>query len=186
MESSLAAEPCLHRGCDCRLPTVNCQTKDTLVHLEHSFAVQVDWTGNRGTGTSDYKAYGREHVLSTEGAPDIVGSSDTVFRGDADRWNPEEMLIGALAQCHLLSYLHVAASHGVVVTAYRDEAVGTMEQTRNGGGHFTSVTLKPVVTISSDDADLALRLHAEASTKCFIAASMNFPVGHEPTILMGS
>jgi organic hydroperoxide reductase OsmC/OhrA len=156
------------------------------VHLEHSYAIQVNWTGNRGTGTSDYKSYGRDHVISAAGKASISGSSDPVFRGDADRWNPEEMLIAALAQCHLLSYLHVAASHGVVVVAYRDEAFGVMEQTRDGGGHFTSVTLKPVVTISSDDVDLALRIHAEASTKCFIAASMNFPVNHEPTILRGS
>jgi len=186
METSLAVETIQHSGYNCRAATVNCQTKDIVVHLEHSYAVQVDWTGNRGTGTSDYKSYGRDHVISTEGTVDIAGSSDTVFRGDADRWNPEEMLLGALAQCHLLSYLHVAASHGVIVTAYRDEAVGTMEQTRDGGGHFTSVTLRPVVTIAGDNVDLALQLHAEASTKCFIASSMNFPVGHEPTILRGS
>jgi organic hydroperoxide reductase OsmC/OhrA len=168
---------------------VNCQqsqTKDAFVNLEHSYAVQLNWTGNRGTGTSDYRAYGRDHVLSSVGKSSIEGSSDVVFHGDADRWNPEEMLIGALSQCHLLSYLHVAAANGVVVVAYRDEAFGTMEQTRDGGGHFTSVTLKPVVTIASDDVDLALRLHAEASKKCFIASSMNFPVGHEPTILRGS
>jgi organic hydroperoxide reductase OsmC/OhrA len=71
-----------------------------------------------------------------------------------------------------------------VVIDYTDSAVGTMEQTANGGGHFVSATLRPRVTIAGGDADLALRLHAEASTKCFIAASVNFPVGHEPTIVV--
>lgn len=154
------------------------------MHLEHHFALELEWTGNRGTGTSDYKSYGREHIVSAEGKHPIEGSSDRVFRGNAERWNPEEMLIAALSQCHLLSYLHVAASHGVVVTAYTDAATGTMEQTGNGGGHFTSVTLRPLVTIAGGDSALALSLHEEASEKCFIAASVNFPVLHEPQIVI--
>ena len=154
------------------------------MQLEHSYAVTVEWTGNRGTGTSDYRAYGRDHTITSGANGSIDGSSDTVFHGDAGRWNPEQMLLAALSQCHLLSYLHVAASHGVVVVGYRDDAVGTMEQTRDGGGRFTSVTLRPVVTIDGDNADLALHLHAEASTKCFIAASVNFPVEHQPSTLL--
>jgi organic hydroperoxide reductase OsmC/OhrA len=30
----------------------------------------------------------------------------------------------------------------------------------------------------------ALALHHEASTKCFIAASVNFPVLHEPRVVL--
>jgi organic hydroperoxide reductase OsmC/OhrA len=156
------------------------------MHLEHHFATTLEWTGNRGSGTSDYKSYGRDHIVSAEGKHSIEGSSDRVFRGDADRWNPEEMLIAALSQCHLMSYLHVAASHGVVVVAYADAATGTMEQTSNGGGHFTSVTLRPHVTIEGGDIAIAQALHAEASEKCFIAASVNFPVLHEPTTVLRS
>ena len=151
---------------------------------EHHFAISLEWTGNRGTGTSDYKAYGRDHVVYAEGKHEISGSSDRVFPGDADRWNPEALLIAALSQCHLLSYLHVAASNGVVVTDYTDNATGVMEQKVDGGGHFTGVTLRPVVTISAGDPDLALSLHHGASLKCFIANSMNFPVAHEPRVIV--
>ncbi|MES2093983.1 MAG: OsmC family protein [Actinomycetota bacterium] len=153
------------------------------MNLEHHFAVSLEWTGNRGTGTSAYRAYGRDHIVRAEGKHEISGSSDRVFHGDAARWNPEEMLIAALSQCHLLSYLHVAASNGVIVTDYTDAAIGTMEQTADGGGHFTSVTLRPVVTISAGDPDLALALHHDASLKCFIANSVNFTVGHEPRMI---
>jgi organic hydroperoxide reductase OsmC/OhrA len=156
------------------------------MNLEHHYSVELAWTGNRGTGTSDYRAYGRDHVLSAAGKHDIAGSSDRTFHGDADRWNPEEMLLSALSQCHLLSYLHVAASSGVVVTAYRDSPVGTMTQTTDGGGRFTTVTLRPVVTVQSADmVDAAREAHHEASLKCFIAAFVNFPVLHEPTIVVG-
>jgi organic hydroperoxide reductase OsmC/OhrA len=154
------------------------------MQLAHHYAVGVEWLGNRGTGTNGYKSYGREHVVTTEGKPRIDGSADRAFRGDVDRWNPEELLLAALSQCHLLSYLHVAASHGIIVTAYTDSATGTMEQTNDGAGRFTSATLRPVVTISAGDPAVALALHGEAHQKCFIAASVNFPVGHEPSIVL--
>src|SRR6185312_5960388 len=151
------------------------------MNLEHHYSIELDWTGNRGTGTSDYRAYGRDHVLSAGGKlHEIAGSSDRTFHGDADRWNPEELLLGALSQCHMLSYLHVAATHGVVVVGYSDDAIGTMAQTTDGGGHFTAATLRPRVTIADpDQVELAQSLHAEAARACFIAASVNFPVGHE-------
>jgi organic hydroperoxide reductase OsmC/OhrA len=154
------------------------------MRLEHSYAVSVEWLGNRGTGTSGYRDYGREHLVHAAGKHDLEGSSDRTFHGDAARWNPEELLLAALSQCHLLSYLHAAASAGVVVTAYTDDAVGTMEQTRDGGGRFTAATLRPRVTISSGDPELARSLHAEANANCFIAASVNFPVSHEPTVIV--
>ena len=160
----------------------------TIVDLKHSYEVAVEWSGNRGAGTADYRAYGREHVVSAAGKPPIDGSADRAFHGDTARWNPEELLLAALSQCHLLSYLHVAASHGVVVTAYSDSATGVMEQTSDGGGHFLGATLHPVVTVEGGEtaAALAASLHAEASAKCFIAASVNFPVGHEPTTIVSS
>ena len=151
--------------------------------LEHHYAVTVSWSGNRGTGTSGYRDYGRDHDVRAVGKADIAGSSDPAFRGDAARWNPEELLLTALSQCHMLSYLHAAATAGVTVVSYEDDAVGTMAQTPDGGGHFTSVTLRPRIEIT-DAAQLALaeELHHEAQRMCFIASSVNFPVGHEPTI----
>lgn len=136
--------------------------------MDHGYAVRVEWQGNLGTGTSGYRDYGRDLLVTAEGNPPIPGSADKPFRGTPERWNPEELLLAALAQCHMLSYLHVATRNGIVVTAYEDDAVGTMEQVGDGG-HFTSVTLRPVVTISSGDPEVAASIHAEASGLCFIA-----------------
>lgn len=149
--------------------------------LDHDYAVRVEWQGNLGTGTSGYRDYGRDNLVSSEGNAPIEGSADKPFRGTPERWNPEELLLAALAQCHMLSYLHVAVKNAIVVTAYEDDAVGTMRQVGEGG-HFTSVTLRPVVTISAGDPELAQRIHAEASTLCFIAQSVNFPVHHQPEV----
>jgi organic hydroperoxide reductase OsmC/OhrA len=152
------------------------------VEFDHHFEVKVEWQGNRGTGTSSYRAYSRDNLVTAQGKAPIDGSSARPFHGSRERWNPEELLVAALSECHMLSYLHVATNNGIVVTAYEDAATGTMRQTPEGGGYFTSVILRPVVTISAGDPELARSIHAEASAKCFIAASVNFPVNHEPTI----
>lgn len=153
-----------------------------VIGNEHSYEVTVRWTGNRGTGTSGYRAYGRDHEVSAAGLPALLGSADPTFHGDRDRWNPEQLLLSALAQCHMLSYLHVAVSHGVVVLGYEDTATGTMVLNRDGSGQFTAATLHPRVKLADPaQAALADSLHEEASAKCFIARSVNFPVGHEPT-----
>jgi organic hydroperoxide reductase OsmC/OhrA len=147
----------------------------------HSYAITTTWTGNRGEGTASYNSYGRDHELATDGRPVLPASSDPAFRGDGSRWNPELLLVAALSDCHLLAYLHLCAVNGVVVTAYRDEAVGTMEQV-GAGGHFTEVVLRPQVTVAeSSMVDAANRLHEAAHDSCFIASSVNFPVRTEPT-----
>lgn len=151
---------------------------------DHRFAAALTWTGNRGAGTAGYRAYGRDHVVSAAGKPDILGSAARVFHGDVDRWNPEEMLIAALAQCHLLSYLYVAVAHGIVVDSYDDNAEGVLVTTPDGGGRFREVVLRPVVTISAGDPEVARRIHADAHRLCFIASSVAFPVRHEPTIVV--
>ncbi|MDM4763489.1 OsmC family protein [Galbitalea sp. SE-J8] len=153
------------------------------METDHHFAVDLEWTGDRGEGTSSYRGYSRANTATVAGKPELLGSAARVFHGDADRWNPEELLVAALSECHLLSYLHVAVKHGIVVTGYTDAATGTMRQ-EGDGGRFTSVTLRPRVTISAGDPELATALHGEASALCFIASSVNFPVRHEPETLV--
>lgn len=149
---------------------------------EHVFEAEVEWQGNRGTGTSGFRAYGRQLEISGAQKPSIEASAARVFHGDRDRWNPEELLIGALAQCHMLSYLHMAVRAGVVVTAYRDSAVGTLKQL-GLGGHFTEVVLRPRVTVAeSSMIEAAIAAHEEAHEVCFIANSVNFPVRFEPEV----
>ena len=150
---------------------------------KHEYDVTVVWSGNRGTGTSNYSAYSRDHDLSTAQASTISGSADPAFRGDPTRWNPEQLQVAALSQCHMLWYLHLAATAGVVVTAYEDHAHGVMTQDETGGGQFESVTLHPLVTITAgSDPDKALAAHSKVPEVCFIARSVNFPVHHKPNI----
>ena len=151
----------------------------------HRYTVNLVWTGNRGEGTAGYRTYSREHRLSAQGKPTIAGSADPAFRGDAARWNPEELLLASLSACHQLWYLHLCAEAGVVVTAYEDAAEGEMQEAADGGGAFTRAVLKPRVTVApGSDVSTALALHHQAHGKCFIARSVTFPVECEAKIIV--
>ncbi len=154
---------------------------------KHHYQLTVKWTGNKGTGTSDARAYDRDHTLSVTGKQDVLCSSDPAFRGDRTKHNPEDMLVYALSSCHMLWYLHLCADAGVVVTDYEDHAEGEMVEisATGGGGHFTEVTLRPVITITDASKQaLADTLHEKAHEKCFIANSCNFPIHHKATYIV--
>jgi organic hydroperoxide reductase OsmC/OhrA len=113
----------------------------------------------------------------------IQGSADRTFRGDADRWDPERLLVASLSQCHMLSCLHQCADAAVDLTAYEDHAAGTMITDADGGGRFTEVVLRPAVGVADESmVEPARALHDRANQLCFIANSVSFPVRHEPTV----
>ena len=151
--------------------------------LTHMYELTVTWTGNLGGGTSGYRAYDRDHEVTAHRLPVLLGSSDPSFRGDATRWSPEQLLVAALSQCHMLWYLHLATDRGIVVTEYVDHPVGVMTEDADGMGRFTVVTLRPVVGVADASMVVTARaIHADANASCFIARSVNFPVAHEPRV----
>ena len=153
----------------------------------HHYKATTNWVGNRGTGTSDYKVYSRNHDIAMAGKPDLLCTSDPVFRGDKTRHSPEDLLVASLSGCHMLWYLHLCAVNGVVVTEYKDEATGTMRENPDGSGEFIEVTLNPKVTvIEKSMMDKANEIHHKAHDLCFIARSVNFPVKHKPVAIVSS
>ena len=154
---------------------------------EHRYVLRTTWTGDRGTGTSGYRDYDRAVTIEVEGKPDLLASSDKPFRGDPTRWNPEDLLLASLSECHLLSYLHACVQAGVAVVGYHDEASGVMVEDGRGGGAFREVVLRPHVVVTDESmVDAATAAHAQAHEWCFIANSVNFPVRHEPTITVAT
>ncbi|HCS60663.1 MAG TPA: peroxiredoxin [Microbacterium sp.] len=150
---------------------------------EHNYSLTATWTGNTGTGTSGYRDYSRDVTIRVEGKPELLASADKPFRGDSARWNPEDLLIASLSECHLLSYLHACVVAGVVVVSYRDNATGVMTEDGKSGGAFTDVLLRPeVVVAEASMIEAAERAHNDAHRMCFIANSVNFPVRHEATV----
>lgn len=147
---------------------------------EHSFTSRVKWTGNRGEGTVTYKGYDRTWDIATPGKPEIHCSNDPLLGGNPNLPNPEDLLLSSLSACHMLWYLHLASSAGIVVTSYVDNPVGVGECMPNGAGRYVRATLRPTITVR-EGADLvrAAEIHHEIKTVCFIARSINFPVSYE-------
>lgn len=143
----------------------------------HAYQTSLLWNAHDGAGTANYRSYRRDFTLSARDKAPIAGSSDPAFRGDATRYNPEELLVASLSSCHMLWYLHLCAVNGVVVTEYRDDASGEMRENDDGSGEFAKVVLRPVVTLGEgSDERKARELHHKAHELCFIARSVNFPV----------
>ncbi len=151
----------------------------------HHYKTTIEWTGNKGTGTSGYRNYERSHTISAENKTVIEGSSDPAFRGDKTKHNPEDLFLSSLSSYHMLWYLHFCSEAGIIVTHYIDEATGIMEETATGSGRFTEITLNPTVTVSNASmVEKAKELHHKANEFCFIANSVNFKVKHIPTVLV--
>jgi organic hydroperoxide reductase OsmC/OhrA len=156
---------------------------ETIKVREHHYRTMVRWTGDAGSGTSGYTAYRRDHVIDAPAKPAILGSSDPAFRGDASRWNPEELLVAALSACHQLWYLHLCSDAGIIVRGYEDRAEGLMLEDAEGQGKFARVVLRPVVVLDAgSDPERAAALHHRAHERCFIARSVAWPVDCEPRI----
>jgi organic hydroperoxide reductase OsmC/OhrA len=150
---------------------------------EHRYRLATTWTGNRGTGTSGYRDYAREVTIEVAGKPELLASADKPFRGDANRWNPEDLLVASLSECHLLSYLHACVTAGVVVVSYEDDAEGTMIEDGAGSGRFADVLLHPRVVVADESmVEAARAAHKQAHEWCFIANSVNFPVRHDAVV----
>lgn len=150
-----------------------------MKNQDHTYSLLTTWSGNQGVGTKDYQSYSRDHTVQVNKKPILYFSSDPMFRGDASKYNPEELFLASLSSCHMLWYLHLCAVNQIVVEAYEDHAEGTLSIDADGGGRFTGVQLNPSVTLQSgSNEELAKSLHEQANTKCFIANSCNFEVTH--------
>ncbi len=150
---------------------------------EHAYSLYVNWTGNQGVGTKSYDSYSRDHTIQVMNKPLLQASSDPMFRGDASKYNPEELFVASLSTCHMLWYLHLCAMNGIVVEAYEDKAVGKLVLNQDGSGKFSEIVLHPTITITDlQKKELAEKLHIQAHQKCFIANSCNFEIAFQPVI----
>jgi len=132
--------------------------------------------------------YSRGHKVTFDGGHEVPATASRHVVGN--RWavegavDPEEMLVAALSNCHMLTFLHVAREAGFVVTRYVDHAEGVMEKTPEGRMAVTRVALRPEITWAGREPSPAEldHLHHEAHEQCFIANSVKTEVVVEAAI----
>jgi len=152
--------------------------------INHTFKAKVNWLLNEGENTQNPRTFSRNHnVFIDKKLTSLDVSAAKMFRGDEALYNPEDLLLSALASCHMMSYLYVCSLHHIEVLSYTDCAEGDLEVDASGRGSFKMVRLKPIVTIKDvSKKELALSLHNKANSLCFIANSCNFPIAHVATV----
>jgi organic hydroperoxide reductase OsmC/OhrA len=149
----------------------------------HNYKSKIEWTGNSGESTKNYRSYQRNYTISVDGKAVINGSSDPSFLGNPELHNPEDLLLASVSSCHLLWYLHFCSVNNILVLEYVDFAEGTMIEIENGSGKFTEIILKPKIIVAEKNMiKKAIELHQKANEYCFIANSLNFEVKHQPEI----
>jgi organic hydroperoxide reductase OsmC/OhrA len=150
---------------------------------EHNYKLTAVWHGNKGIGTSNIKSYDRSHTVTIDGKPELHLTTDNAAVGDKSKLNPEDLLVAAIASCHMLSYLYVCAIEGIVITSYTDHATGIMIEKETGGGSFKEVMLHPICKVANDSMIAkAIELHHKAHELCYIANSVNFEVKCNPSV----
>ena len=149
---------------------------------EHNYNLTAVWTGNTGEGTKNVRTYDRSHTVTIQGKPELFLTTDNPAVGDKSKLNPEDLLVSSISSCHMLSYLYLCSLEGIVVTAYTDQASGTMIENPNGGGNFKEVVLNPTFYVFDESmVEKAIELHHKAHEICYIANSVNFEVKCNPT-----
>jgi len=103
---------------------------------KHEYQTNLIWTGNLGLGTVNYNSYTRDYAIEILNKVNILGSSDPAFLGDKNKHNPEDLLVSSISSCHMLWFLHLASTKGIVVIDYIDAATGVMIEKEDGSGYF--------------------------------------------------
>lgn len=144
------------------------------------FSSHLTWHADQAPGPR----YSRDHVIASGSKPPLLGSADPFFGGDDGRWNPEDLFVTSVAQCHMLWYLYLAREAGLEVVTYEDEPTGVLDLTAEGG-EITNIELRPHVTLrTADEQRAASDLHEVAHRRCYLAQSIRCHVSVVPTVLV--
>lgn len=149
--------------------------------MNHAFPISVNWTGNTLEPT-----FTRAAELKAEDHPALPVSSAPSFNGDPARWNPEELLGGALATCHMLTFLALAAKARIEVKGYEGHAEARMAPLQGNILHLPEIALRPVIRVAAGTSMAkVVELFEKAHKYCIVANSITSKVVMEPRIVEG-
>jgi peroxiredoxin-like protein len=155
--------------------------------MSSTFRCQTCWTAGADAPIPEHDRFSRDHLLSFADRPTLEMSSAPDFLGNPARLNPEELLVGAISSCQMLTFLAIAARARLSVLAYSDEAEGVLERNESGRFAITRVHLRPrIVLAPGTDLEKASKLVEKAHQNCFIASSVRSDVIIEPSFVEGA
>ena len=149
---------------------------------KHTFTASLQWHHKSAVALEENPKASKNHLIHIEGKADLPISAAKAFKGDANLYNPEDLLLSSLMSCHMMSFLYCCTQAKIEVCRYTDQAEAILDLQADGSGRISKVVLRPHVVIADPSRmEQALSLHQEANRLCFIANSCNFPVEHQAT-----
>ncbi len=137
---------------------------------------QVHWQRAADENFTAGRYSRRHHWLFDGGATVVASAAPQVVAApwsDASAVDPEEALVAAVASCHMLWFLSLAAERGLIVDHYDDQATGTLARVAPGRMAITEIVLRPRIAFAvAPSAEEIQSLHEEAHARCFIANSL--------------
>ena len=156
----------------------------------HVFEITLTYPASTAQATPPDANFSRNNIMRSGSKHEVAASSPGAFGGDDSRYNPEELMLMSLSECHMLTYLAIAAKKQITIVGYEDRAtaqLGIGEFGVAGKTSMQSVTLHPRVTVAKGtNLDDARAIHVKAHANCFMANSVNFPITTEPEMIEAS
>lgn len=154
---------------------VDLELMETITPVRHkSFTYRTfcEWAG------------GKAATFSSNGKPSFRVSSPPEFKGEENVWTPEDLLVGSVEICLLMTFTSIAQKRQIPVDAYYSEAEGLLEFVE-GGYRFTRIVVKPTIIVANHDAiETALEAIGRAHHDCLVANSLLGEVVVEPDVRM--
>jgi organic hydroperoxide reductase OsmC/OhrA len=153
----------------------------------HVYEITLTYPASAAQPMPPNANFSRDNIMKSGTKHEVAASSPAAFGGDNTRYNPEELMLMSLSECHMLTYLAIAAKKQMTIVRYEDRATGQL-----GTGEFgvagkismQKVILHPRVTVAKGtNLDDARAMHEKAHANCFMANSVNFPITAEPEII---
>ena len=143
-----------------------------MTDRRHEYEVEVVWRAER------------RGVTTTLGRPDVAVGAPPEFHGTDDVWSPEHLLVAAVNSCMMLTFIAIAANSKVEFESYEATATGSLEKVEGRGMVFTSIVVRPRITIRENvDRNRLERVLRMTEKNCFISNSLAATVRLEPEVL---
>ncbi|HJT16130.1 MAG TPA: OsmC family protein [Thermoanaerobaculia bacterium] len=153
-----------------RRDVVNMQTTTPIQHKSFTFSTSTEWVG------------GKACTISALGKHTFRVSSPPEFRGERNVWTPEDLFVGAIETCLLMTFSSLVLKQELPVDAYYSEAAGLLEFAE-GSYRFTRVVVKPTIIVENEKAvQPVLAAIKRAHRECLVANSLLTTVVVEPEI----
>lgn len=125
-------------------------------------------------------------TLAADRLPALRSASPREFGGPGDRWSPETLLVGAVADCFILTFRAVAQASKLSWISLTCEVDGTLDRVERTM-QFTRFDLRAHLEVpAGSSAEAAQRALQKSEQACLITNSLKAATHLESTVSVAS